>query len=347
MLYFHQQKFCHPAQMKISNTKKVQYLNIPDDRINQRLDNLLIYLLKGVPKTRIYRLMRKGEIRINKKRIKPDYRLQKDDILRLPPINIDSVQKKPLNPELSQIQLLKKSIIKNRKHWMAINKPSGIAVHGGSGLSFGVIEGLRSLYPEASYLELVHRLDRDTSGVLLIAKKRSTLRFLHQQLRDKTMNKQYLCVVHGKWPSDLNVIDAAIEKSQGRQGERMMKVDDSGKESITKFQLLGRSQNTSFIKAMPVTGRTHQIRVHCAAAGFPILGDNKYRLQQSIIDNEHKHQVNRLMLHAHQLQFLPQLDSPTQSIHATLDANFIHILHQYQYTESQYSLFINTQQEQN
>jgi len=312
--------------MKISDTLKVQYLDIPDDRIDQRLDNLLINLLKGVPKSRIYRLLRKGEIRVNKKRVKPDYRIQQDDVLRLPPIYLEPVIQKPLNPKLQKIQLLKSHIIEDQKNWMVLNKPSGIAVHGGSGLSFGVIEALRVLFPELPYLELVHRIDRETSGVLLIAKRRSTLRFLHQQLREKTMKKTYLCMVHGKWPDKLTRIQTPIIKTSGRNGERIMQTSDEGKASDTCFKVIECSRHTSLLEVMPITGRTHQIRVHCASAGYPIWGDNKYRQESHLIENEKNNKVSRLMLHALKLKFQPSSEDSKQMIQAPIDESFANIM---------------------
>ncbi len=325
--------------MKISDTSKVQLLNIPDDRINQRLDNLLIGLIKGLPKSRIYRLLRKGEIRINKKRVKADYKIQSGDVLRLPPMRLAEVTKKTIDTTLEPVRSIKKAIIKEKKNWLVLNKPTGLAVHGGSGLSYGVIEGLRALFTDWPFLELVHRLDRETSGVLLLAKKRSTLRYLHQQLREKQMQKLYLCVVHGKWPQNLDFIDAPLEKVQGRGGERIMRVADNGKPSQTRFKLISRSENTSLLQVEPVSGRTHQIRIHCANAGFPIMGDSKYLQQDTLIKKEQKYNIKRLMLHARSLSFRADENATTTTVNAVIDEPFIHALEQLNYADDLISQF--------
>ncbi len=320
--------------MKIEDTSKVQFLTISDDRINQRLDNLLIGLIKGLPKTRIYRLLRKGEIRINKKRVKPDYKIQPGDILRLPPIRLDERQPQSVNTDQQSIRQLKRCIIKEKKNWLVLNKPTGFAVHGGSGLNYGIVEALRALFPEWPFLELVHRLDRETSGVLLLAKRRSCLRFMHQQLRERKMHKKYLCVVHGKWPEKLSEIDAALEKVEGRGGERIMQVSETGKPSLTRFRVLARSQNSTLLEVEPVTGRTHQIRIHCASAGFPILGDSKYLMDKNLITKDSKYGVNRLMLHAKSLSFSVDEESPQIQVNAPIDNSFAQVLQQLEFPQT-------------
>ena len=254
----------------------VQFLTISDDEAGQRIDNYLLSKLKGVPKSLIYRVVRKGEVRINKGRIKPEYKLQAGDVLRIPPVRISEKEQPQISNKLNKVNRLENQIIFEDDYLLAINKPSGIAVHGGSGLSFGVIEALRALRPEARFLELVHRLDRDTSGILLIAKKRSVLRHLHEQLRIKTIQKDYLALVRGQWQSHCKVVQAPLLKNELSGGERIVRVSEQGKPSETRFSIEERYIAATLIKASPITGRTHQIRVHTQYAGHPIALDDKY-----------------------------------------------------------------------
>ncbi|NRA55505.1 MAG: 23S rRNA pseudouridine(955/2504/2580) synthase RluC [Gammaproteobacteria bacterium] len=280
---------------------KVQFVTIDDNHAGQRIDNFLVTLLKGVPKSRVYRILRKGEVRVNKKRIKPVYKLQIDDVVRIPPIKID--EEKPLpNPKLAKIAALESHIIFEDDYLLIMNKPSGIAVHGGSGLKFGLIEGLRALRPDARFLELVHRLDRDTSGCIMVAKKRSTLRALHQQLREKTVEKNYLALVKGQWEKTDKAIHAPLLKNTLKSGERLVRVDEEGKESHTKFKIMQRFEDCTLVQASPVTGRTHQIRVHTLYAGHPIACDDKYG-DQGFDKAMQKIGLNRLFLHSSVLRF--------------------------------------------
>src|SRR3712207_2999806 len=205
----------------------VKMLEISDDEAGQRIDNYLLAKLKGVPKSLIYRIVRKGEVRVNKGRIKPEYKLQTGDLVRIPPVRVSEKTQAPVSTKLNKVAQLENQIIFEDDCLLVLNKPSGIAVHGGSGLSFGVIEGLRALRPEARFLELVHRLDRDTSGILLVAKKRSALRNLHEQLRIKTVQKDYLALVRGQWQSHVKVIQAPLLKNELASGERIVKVSRS------------------------------------------------------------------------------------------------------------------------
>jgi len=280
---------------------KVQFVTIDDNHAGQRIDNYLVTLLKGVPKSRVYRILRKGEVRVNKKRIKPVYKLQLDDVVRIPPIKID--EEKPLpNPKLAKIAGLEAHILFEDDYLLIMNKPSGIAVHGGSGLKFGLIEGLRALRPDARFLELVHRLDRDTSGCIMIAKKRSTLRALHQQLREKTVEKNYLALVQGQWEKTDKAIIAPLLKNTLKSGERVVRVDPEGKESHTKFKIVQRFEDCTLVQASPVTGRTHQIRVHTLYTGHPIACDDKYG-DQGFDNAMKKLGLNRLFLHSSTLRF--------------------------------------------
>ncbi len=268
-----------------TETPSVKIVAITADEAGQRIDNFLRTQLKGVPKSMIYRILRKGEVRVNKKRIKPEYKLEAGD-----------------------------------DHILVLNKPSGTAVHGGSGLSFGVIEGLRALRPEARFLELVHRLDRDTSGVLLVAKKRSALRSLHEQLREKGMQKDYLALVRGQWQSHVKSVQAPLLKNILQSGERIVRVSQEGKPSETRFKVEERYAFATLVRCSPVTGRTHQIRVHTQYAGHPIAFDDRYG------DREFDRQLteagtglNRLFLHAAALKFTHPGTGEVMRIEAPMD----------------------------
>ena len=303
----------------------VQFLTISDDEAGQRIDNYLLSKLKGVPKSLIYRIVRKGEVRINKGRVKPEYKLQVGDVLRIPPVRISEKEQPQISNKLNKVNQLGNQIIFEDDYLLAINKPSGIAVHGGSGLSFGVIEALRALRPEARFLELVHRLDRDTSGILLIAKKRSVLRHLHEQLRIKTIQKDYLALVRGQWQSHCKVVQAPLLKNELSGGERIVRVSEQGKPSETRFSIEERYIAATLIKASPITGRTHQIRVHTQYAGHPIALDDKYG------DAEFDRQMrelglDRLFLHAFSLCFEHPKTGETLRLNAPLDGKMKNIL---------------------
>lgn len=287
--------------MKNLTFDKVQILTIEPDYEGQRVDNFLKNILKGVPKSMIYRILRKGEVRVNKKRVKPEYKLCPGDELRVPPIRVSEEKEGP-SARLSSVQNLESLIIHEDKKLIVLNKPHGMAVHGGSGQSFGVIEALRSLRPDERYMELVHRLDRDTSGCLLIAKRRSVLRSLHEQLREKTTVKKYFALVDGDWPEHRNKVKAPLHKNVLQSGERVVKVSDQGKPSETRYNVVERFGNATLVEAIPVTGRTHQIRVHCLHAGHPILMDDKY-CTQARNDEAKRGGLSRMFLHAHQISF--------------------------------------------
>lgn len=254
----------------------VRYLEVATGFAEQRIDNFLRTQLKGVPKSLIYRILRKGEVRVNKGRIKPEYKLQVGDIIRIPPIRIAEKQETETLAQ-SLLERLEAAIIYEDDKLMVVNKPAGIAVHGGSGVSAGVIEAFRQLRPEVKELELVHRLDRDTSGLLMIAKKRSMLRHLHEQLRGSNVDKRYLALVRGHWPTAKNKVFAPLLKNNLRSGERMVEINPEGKEALTLFKVIRRFGDfATLVEASPVTGRTHQIRVHAKFAGHAIAGDPKY-----------------------------------------------------------------------
>ncbi|WP_219515155.1 23S rRNA pseudouridine(955/2504/2580) synthase RluC [Proteus penneri] len=297
---------------------QVQFVTIDGDEAGQRIDNFLLARLKGVPKSMIYRIIRKGEVRVNKGRIKPEYKLNAGDSIRIPPVRVSEKEEVAVSPKLDKVSALANCILYEDDHLMLINKPSGTAVHGGSGLSFGVIEGLRALRPEARFLELVHRLDRDTSGVLLIAKKRSALRALHEQLRLKQMQKDYLALVRGQWQSHTKVVQAPLLKNILQCGERVVKVSNEGKPSETRFKVEERFEFATLVKASPVTGRTHQIRVHTLHAGHPIAFDDRYGdrdFDSQLVGTK----LNRLFLHASSLTFTHPSTGDQMRIEAPMD----------------------------
>lgn len=289
--------------------QQVQFLNVDSDQAGQRIDNFLRTLLKGVPKSMIYRILRKGEVRVNKKRVKPEYKLQADDLIRVPPIRVSEAPEGP-SPKLEKVATLESHILFEDDRLLVMNKPSGLAVHGGSGLSFGMIEGLRSLRPQEKFLELVHRLDRDTSGCILIAKKRSALRHLHEQLREGKMDKRYNALVEGQWPANRFKVKAPLLKNVLQSGERIVNVHDAGKPSETRYRILEQFDGATLVEASPITGRTHQIRVHSLHAGHPIACDPKYG-STAFDALAKKKGLNRLFLHAASLRILhPKTDEP-------------------------------------
>lgn len=307
------------------NNTSVKLVTIAADEAGQRIDNFLRNQLKGVPKSMIYRIVRKGEVRVNKKRIKPEYKLQPGDEVRIPPVRIAERDEAPVSAKLDKVAALNDCIIFEDDHLLVLNKPSGTAVHGGSGLSFGVIEGLRALRPEARFLELVHRLDRETSGVLLVAKKRSALRTLHEQLRMKGMQKDYLALVRGQWQSHCKVVQAPLLKNILQSGERIVRVNAEGKPSETRFKVEERFEHATLVKASPVTGRTHQIRVHALHAGHPIAFDDRYGDRD--FDGELKGTgLDRLFLHAAALRFEHPNTGETMRVEAPMDKKLRHCL---------------------
>jgi 23S rRNA pseudouridine955/2504/2580 synthase len=278
----------------------VQLIEVAEDCADQRIDNYLLSRLKGLPRTRLYRILRKGEIRVNKKRIKPNYRLQAGDQIRIPPLRL-APPKAEIQPGKGLAEVLERSILFENEQLLIINKPSGLAVHGGSGITLGLIEALRQIRPQAHFLELVHRLDRDTSGCVMVAKKRSTLKALHEDLRQGRITKIYHALVIGCWPSAISRVDAPLLKNELKSGERVVKVTPQGKESLTLFRVLDQLDGCTLVEAKPVTGRTHQIRVHAQYVGHPIVGDDKYA-DEKTNKAMRKRGVKRLFLHAAQLR---------------------------------------------
>ena len=303
----------------------VKWLVVDEESAGQRLDNFLMRHLKGVPKTHVYRIIRSGEVRINKGRCSADSRVEAGDEIRVPPVRIsDKVLEKAARPAPAR----EFPPLLEDEHLLAIDKPAGVAVHGGSGVSFGVIEQLRQARPQAKLLELVHRLDRETSGILLVAKKRSALKHLQDQFRERETGKTYLALVQGDWPARLKVIDQPLHKYLLPDGERRVKVttvdDPDGMRSITLVKVAQRLQGCTLLEVTIKTGRTHQIRVHLASNGHPIAGDDKYgdfdwnkALQ--------KQGLKRMFLHAWRLQF----NHPASGERVALQAELPSELQQY------------------
>ncbi|CAK0761458.1 23S rRNA pseudouridine(955/2504/2580) synthase [Gammaproteobacteria bacterium] len=257
-----------------STTCAVRHLGISAEQAGQRIDNFLVHHLKGVPRSHIYCILRNGEVRVNGGRIKPSYRLQPDDRLRIPPLR-EALPATMAALSGGFLQTLARSILYEDPQLLVINKPAGIAVHGGSGIRAGVIEGFRQLHPDTETLELVHRLDRDTSGCLMIAKRRSMLRWLHEAIRHHQMDKRYLAVLAGTLTHAAEVT-APLKKNLLKSGERVVRVAPDGKPAQTRFRIIAPVALGTLVEVEPLTGRTHQIRVHAAHLGHPVVGDEKY-----------------------------------------------------------------------
>lgn len=289
--------------MKEKSENIVQYHVVDEQHAGQRLDNFLMAVRRGVPKSLIYRVIRKGEVRVNKKRAKPLDKLLAGDEVRIPPMSF-AERDEPPKPTPNFAQRLRDSVLWDDDALLILNKPSGLAVHGGSGIDLGLIESVRQVFPEYRFLELVHRLDRDTSGCVMIAKKRSALKVMHELLRARALDKGYLCIVHGAWPLALRQVAEPLKKQVLQSGERLVKVDAAeGKPSDTRFRVVETfGEHASLVAAFPKTGRTHQIRVHTQCQGHVILGDAKYASHEELAQAK-QWGVGRLLLHAASLRF--------------------------------------------
>ncbi len=304
-------------------TSSVRQLRVEPGYDGQRIDNFLLNVLKGVPRSYVYRILRKGEVRVNKGRIKASYRLKVGDMVRVPPVRVaERTQARPADWVLEQ---LSNAVLYEDKRLIVLNKPSGIAVHGGSGLNYGVIEALRVLRPDEHQLELVHRLDRDTSGCLILAKRRSALRRLHELLRTDGVDKRYLALVEGEWSSDRADVKAPLLKNTLKGGERIVRVDPEGKAARTKFRVRERFPGYTLVEAKLLTGRTHQIRVHLSHLGTPILGDEKYGDAEAN-RRIRKMGLKRLFLHAESLRFRMPDDEQDTCVNAPLEPALIDLL---------------------
>lgn len=285
----------------LPETPSVREIVIDPEYQDQRIDNYLLTLLKGVPRSLIYRILRRGEVRVNKGRIGAGYRLQPGDRVRIPPLRLPE-REPAAQPPQRLLRQLDRAILFEDRRLLVLDKPAGVAVHGGSGVSFGVIEALRRLRPEERNLELVHRLDRETSGCLLLSKRRSALRILHELLRENQVDKRYLALLAGTLERAEVDVKAPLLKNTLRGGERMVRVDPSGKPAHTRFRRLALYQGATLVEAELLTGRTHQIRVHAAHLGAPILGDPKYGDAEA---NQlmREQGLRRLFLHAFSVAF--------------------------------------------
>ena len=277
----------------------VRYEVVDDASSGQRIDNYLVKILKGVPKSRIYRMLRKGEVRVDGRRIKPTRRLAEGESVRIPPVA--SVAAAAAHPPAGYVEALEARIIVETDDYLALDKPTGVAVHGGSGVRLGLIETLRA--SRSGFLELVHRLDRDTSGVLLLAKSRTALTELHQAFRARATAKHYRLVVHGQWQGGARTVRHRLHRFVTASGERRVRVQDDGRSAQTIFTPLEVNASLSCLQAELVTGRTHQARVHALAEGHPIVGDDKY-MPERFRNAEANRRAGRLMLHAESLRIV-------------------------------------------
>ena len=287
---------------KISKNK---YLNVSsyivdEEYENTRLDNCLISKLKNLPRSKIYSIIRKGEVRVNGSRSKPDRRLKKDDVIRIPPYRVEERSQNTASKSL--IELLKERIIYNKNSVLILNKPEGLASHGGSGISLGLIEIVRQIIPSYENVQLVHRLDKDTSGCIVLTKKKSVLREMHNELRNHSVEKKYVAITKGHWQQNSIDVNLNLLKLKNKSGEQKVKVSDEGKESITKFKVIKQNQNFSQINCTLLTGKTHQIRVHCQYLEHPIMGDRKYG-DKDFNKLAKKIGITRMMLHASSINF--------------------------------------------
>lgn len=287
-------------------SQPVRLIRVVAEADGQRVDNFLMRWMKGVPRARVYRAIRKGEVRINGGRCRSNDRVRQGDEVRIPPVTVKSRSQEVASA--GQIAAIQERIIYEDAGLLVVNKPSGMAVHGGSGISLGLIELLRQARPEERHLELVHRLDRGTSGCLMVARRRSRLLELQNALRARSdIRKRYVALVHGHWPSYRDTISLAIEKTSDETARRLSRVSATGKPAETRYKVIESASPYSILSAWPVTGRTHQIRVHCAYLGHPVAGDDRYA-ERSQLNHDRQAGHSRLMLHARQLQIsLPDI----------------------------------------
>lgn len=293
---------------------------VKEEQNGQRLDNYLLARLKGVPKSRIYRIIRKGEVRVNKKREKPEYKLKTGDLVRIPPVR--TAGPREIVPPSDTLQvLLEKAVLYDDECLMILNKPAGLPVHGGTGVKTGLIEAMRFMHPGVEGLELAHRLDKGTSGCLILAKTAKVLKILAGQFKSGAVSKTYHAIVQGQWPEDSLEVRAALKRQPPRGGERRVSVSDAGKSAITRFSVIERFAEATYLQANPLTGRTHQIRVHAQLAGHPIIGDEKYA---SAGDRRRFAEmgIKRLCLHASELSLPHPQSGKTLTVEAPHDEQF-------------------------
>lgn len=307
------------AQSENQEQFKVTYRTASDDDDGQRLDNYLARVLKGVPRSMIYRISRRGEVRVNKGRVSPSYKIKAGDEIRVPPVRVSTGPVTIPSSNLHLVQDLKNRILFENELLIVVDKPAGLAAHGGSGIEFGLIEAMRALYPQESFLELAHRLDRETSGALIIARRRSALRNLHEQFRNRVVKKRYLTLVPGKWDRKVNLVNAPLVRNELRSGERMVEVNfKEGAPSSTGYDIVESfGADATLMAAMPHTGRTHQIRVHSAYVKHPVGGDDKYGDRQfnAWLKSLGMH---RMFLHAFRVSFIDPATDRVQKVEAPL-----------------------------
>ena len=295
------------------NMDPVRHITVDSDSAQRRLDNYLLSHLKGLPRPRVYRMIRSGEVRVNKRRAKPGYRLVPGDVVRVPPIaRFDRGFR--ARPRPADSKWITERVIYDDNDLLVLDKPSGLAVHGGSGISFGAIELLRAAMPNLKCLELAHRLDRGTSGCLLIAKRRSSLRKLHHMFREGEVGKTYIALLAGHWMGGQRIIDSPLCTEHRQGGERHVRVDKDGKSALTQIEPQVRFDHATLVNAQLLTGRTHQIRVHAASIGHPVLGDRRYGSEDFSL--EKKLGLERLFLHASALNF----KSPSNEMYIAVES---------------------------
>lgn len=300
---------CTFAVLEAIMDQKVQFFTVTTDEDGQRLDNYLMSRIKGVPKSALYRIIRKGEVRVNKGRVKPERRLIDGDLVRVPPLRTAEQKVQP-EPGQSLISHLEGAVLYDQDGLLVINKPSGLAVHGGSGVQLGLIEALRQMPGNQGFLELIHRLDRDTSGCVMIARKRSVLKRFQDALRQRQgITKTYIALTQGMWPKNRVDVDVPLQRYLLANGERMVRVHSDGKPSKTLFRVLEQYREATLVEAKPISGRTHQIRVHALHVGCPLVGDDKYG--DTELNNRLKKQGStRLFLHAKSLRVAMPDEAP-------------------------------------
>ncbi|UQB42774.1 RluA family pseudouridine synthase [Thiomicrospira microaerophila] len=303
---------------------KVRFLEVTSEEVGQRLDNFLLKHLRKVPKMLVYRIIRKGEVRVNKGRAQPSQRLVLGDLVRVPPVAM-AESGEVVTPPKTQQDKIEGLILYEDDDLLVINKPSGMAVHGGSGVSWGLVELVRNLREDARRVELVHRLDRDTSGAIILAKKMSALRSLHEQIRQDQVEKRYVTLLAGQWPKAKQKVDLPLLKNTLRSGERMVEVSPDGKPCLSYFFLQQQFKDAALMEVKLVTGRTHQIRVHARAQGCPVIGDEKYGFDE--VNKLFKEWgMARLALHAKRLVFKQPSTQQTIEIEAPLFGDFTRII---------------------
>lgn len=304
----------------VSHSVTYQTANENDE--GQRLDNYLARNLKGVPRSMIYRILRRGEVRVNKGRVSPSYKLKEGDVIRIPPVTVTEGPVTIPSSNLHLVQDLRNRILFENEDLLVVDKPAGLAAHGGSGIEFGLIEALRALMPEQRFLELAHRLDKETSGCLIVAKRRSALRHLHEQFRQRIVKKRYITLVPGKWDRRVQLVDAPLIRNELRSGERMVEVNfKKGAPSSTGFDVIEFLDGATLMAAMPHTGRTHQIRVHCAYVKHPVGGDDKYG-DKEFNERLKSLGLKRMFLHAAKVTFLNPKDNSVLKIEGPMPEEF-------------------------